>query len=125
MISMVAWWMTVLIPGSAPEDAGVIVGRIVDTASGEAVAEAQIVVPAQGVGTVSDDHGYFGLQGVQGGPGPVVAVAIAHPCFHTLRVEVTLDPQGTALELRLPFNGSVHRPAAARSLASCQLLFGR
>lgn len=125
MISMLASWMAVLILGFAPEDAGVIVGRVVDTASGQAVAQARIVVPAQALGSVSDDEGYFVLRGVQGVPGAAMEVAAAHPCFHTLRVEVTLDPRETALELGLPYNGSVHRAPNASALESCQLLFGR
>lgn len=98
--------MTALILGSAPEDAGVIVGRIVDTTSGEAVAEAQIVVPAQGVGTVSDDEGYFVRRAVQRGAGEAAGATVAEagnllaalPGRHTADILQLLADVGPGME---------------------------
>jgi hypothetical protein len=83
-----------LLAGSAPAPAARLgqapdlAGRVFDAISGAPVEGANITIPALHFGTASTMDGRFLILGV-GRVGEGVELVVRHPCFHTVRVDVS------------------------------------
>jgi hypothetical protein len=105
-----------------PDAPAGVFGRIVDAATGIGIADAQVVVADQGLGTLTNDDGSFVLAGARG---VSIEVAIVHPCFHAVRVELELAEEATPLEIGLPFNYATGQRPALDGIGACSRLYGR
>jgi len=74
----------------APETEGEIWGIVTDPMSGEPVPNIQVVVPETKIGTTSGENGRFRLSDL---PLERTTIRFDHPCFHSVIVEVGLEPE--------------------------------
>ncbi len=75
-------------------------GRIVNTATGRPVAQANLRVPGSDRGALTNGEGRFTILGVD--DVPPIGVVVEHPCFHTVQVELETS-YDAPLEIGLPF----------------------
>jgi len=93
-----------LAPAPAPRlgEAPDLAGRVFDATSGAPVEGANIWIPGLHIGTASTMDGRFLILSV-GRLGDGVELVVQHPCFHTVRVDVSgLDP-ADPFALGLPY----------------------
>ena len=75
-------------------------GRIVNTATGRPVAQANLRVSGSDRGALTNGEGRFTILGVD--DVPPVRLVVEHPCFHTVQVELETSYYAP-LEIGLPF----------------------
>ena len=95
------------IPAGVP--AGTVAGVVTDAETGEPVVGAGVVIPALGIGAVSDREGRFVIDDVPPGEHAVRAGAYT---YHMTDYAVTVPPEGGVLALDTPL-----APGAAQGCA--------
>jgi hypothetical protein len=89
-------------PPADPAPGTELVGQVLDAVSGGPVEGAQIVLLETRLGTRTTGEGSFRLQ-TPPGPSWEGELQVRHPCFHTVRIQISQEDFTAPLVVGLPF----------------------
>lgn len=92
---------TVQTPAARPLS---LLGQVTDAATGEPVARVHVVIQSERIGAQTSPEGLFALR-TDAREEPV-ELTLRHPCYHTVRLEISSNPHVGARELQIgmPFD---------------------